>query len=359
MKIAAAAIIYGKEGHHIDHLAPLCHILDIPLIVTDEEIEVLIKTYYPPIEVIQIDTSHIAVEFTKRFDVAFSCMPRPLFEEIFFFAEHFLRKKVMSIWCPHGNSDKGHKVPSMEGLKRESFALIYGPRMKHFLIDKGAFSNLQGHVQMGNMRLEFYEKQKEFYTYFTDKFACDGPQILFAPTWEDAEDSSSLFAAASILIENLPKPYRLIIKPHPNLFRQQEAKLLWLMGKYEHLPHVLFIENFPPIYPLIHQADIYIGDMSSVGYDFLSYNRPMFFLNQNKRSLQDPGLHLYKCGVAISPEDYPRIYDIMREHLLQDQTPFKEVRVRLYQETFGQKKSLGVLKEEMNSLCVQAIEHMI
>ncbi len=352
MNLKNAGIIYGPEAHHLDHIAPLCHLLNIPLIVTEEHIAYLANSFYPHIEIIQMDYAHIAMQCTQGFDILFSCMPRPLFDEIFFLSQQFLRKKVHTIWCPHGNSDKGHKAASMEGLKTEKYALIYGPKMQEFLVAKGAFENLQAHVHVGNFRKAFYQKHADFYNpIMRAKFPEKRPTILFAPTWNDAENSSSFFAAAPGLIENLPASYNLIIKPHPNLWRQEEAKLLWLLGRYEDTPHVFFLEDFPPINPLLEYTDIYIGDMSSIGYDFLSYNKPMFFLNQNSRSLKDPGLYLHRCGISIEPQNYSKIYSIIQSHLPQDSDCFTGMRNDVYQETFGPPKNLTTLKQELIELC--------
>ena len=48
----SAGLIYGKLAHHLDHIAPLCSLMQIPLIVTEEEIARAARQFYPGVEVI-------------------------------------------------------------------------------------------------------------------------------------------------------------------------------------------------------------------------------------------------------------------------------------------------------------------
>src|SRR3989339_2080057 len=118
-----AGLIFGPAPHYIDHLAPLCSLLAIPLIVTEEEEKKLVQTFYPEVQVTQIDSISLPDLLVEKIDIIFLCTPRILFDEIFFFAQKLRNKKVHTIWCPHGNSDKGHISLFMEGLDKEEVAL--------------------------------------------------------------------------------------------------------------------------------------------------------------------------------------------------------------------------------------------
>lgn len=349
----SVGLIYGPEAHHLDHLAVICALMEIPLVVTEEEIAASARKYYPRLEVIHWDYGQVAQNLVKNFQIVFYCMPRLLFDEVFFFAQKLLNKRLHTIWCPHGNSDKGHASLFMEALEHEEIALIYGKKMIDLLMHKKVFEQLRAFVVTGNYRYTFYEREKSFYTQqisreLSDRLKPAQKTLLFAPTWQDSEKSSSFFDACPILAKNLPDHYNLIVKLHPNLAFQGNGKTEEIISRYEDKQNILFLFDFPPVYPLLDFVDIYIGDMSSIGYDFLTFDKPMFFLNQNNRdSKSDLGLYLYRCGVEIKREEYPQIYSIIALHLPSDNKDFSEIRREVYAYTFGKEKQWDTLRQEI------------
>ncbi len=320
--MTTAGLLHGPLEHHLDHLAPLCALKNIPLVVTDEQMATLTKKFYPQVTLMQLHYNEMPFEVVARFDTIFSTLPYRTLEEIFFFPQKLLGKTLKTVWCPHGNSDKGHQAPLMEALSQEAHLCLYGKKMRDFLQLKGAFNAEQTIEYVGNFRKAFAEKHREFYAQLVDQtlpwLDPQKPTILYAPTWKDAENSSSLEAIMTYLQEQLPPHFNLIIKPHPN--QPVEG------------PYVL--NNFPPIYPLLDRVDIYLGDLSSIGYDFLAYNRPMFFLNPNSRDAKtDPGLFLFRCGTEISRQDYPNIYKIIEKNLDND-SRFAMIRQAMYHYTY-------------------------
>ncbi|MBX9924509.1 MAG: CDP-glycerol glycerophosphotransferase family protein [Rhabdochlamydiaceae bacterium] len=352
---SCAGLIYGPAPHYIDHLAPLCSILGIPLLVTEEEEESLLRTFYPDVKVHRIPSIEMPDFLVKHFDIVFVCTPRLLFDELFFFAQKLRNKRVHTIWCPHGNSDKGHRSVFMEGLNKEEISLVYGDKMIDFLKQKEVFHQLKKHIVTGNYRKSYYLKHKAFYDQILQekvlrKLPSAEKLLFYAPTWRDAESSSSFFEATSILIETLPPNWNLIIKPHPNLLMENEEKNRNLMETYETKEQVLFLQDFPPISPLLAAMDLYIGDFSSIGYDALCWNKPMFFLNQQKRNPQtDQGLYLHQCGTGILPDQYESLYDIIRSTLPQDASRFGEIRKTIDMYTFGPKKNDQLIKQEVEA----------
>ncbi len=351
--VRAASLIYGPELHHLDHLGPLCSFMNIPLIVTEEKIALLAKRYYPALEVVLFDYLAVAEYLVSHFDIVFYSMPRDIFDEVFFFAQKMMQKRVHAIWCPHGNSDKGESIFYMEALKKEEEALLYGKQMIDFFKRKGVFDQLKGYAIIGNYRYQFYLDHRGFYDPIAEKeIARKLPKakktLLYAPTWQDYEKSSSFFDAAVPIIEKLPSEHNLIVKLHPNLILQEEFQVEEMIEKYEDKSNVLFLTDFPPIYSLLNLVDIYIGDMSSIGYDFLTFDRPMFFLNQNQRdSRVDAGLYLFRCGIEISPEQYNDIHRIIADYLQYELRNFSEIRKEVYQYAFGHPRTLEELKKEI------------
>lgn len=285
-----AGLIYGPDIHYLDHLAPLCALMGIPLIVTDDKVATLAKTYYPDLQVIQWEPFEAQAKLVSEFDQIICCTPRLLFDQVFYFAQAMQRKRVRTLWCPHGNSDKGRKSSFMEGLKDEEVLLTYGKRMNRFLEEKGVSGEK---VCVGNYRLFYFEKHSDFYSKFIAK---RGTTLLYAPTWQDGEKNSS-FPDLWEQILRVPTHWNLIVKLHPHLYSQfpQEIERM----KRQAPAHVQILEDFPPIYPLLDKVDLYIGELSSIGYDFLPFNRPMLLLNADN-----------PLGNWITKEQYPQLFDV-------------------------------------------------
>ncbi len=70
-----------------------------------------------------------------------------------------------------------------------------------------------------------------------------------------------------------------------------DAPSLFINALAEGIKHknVVLIEDFPLVYPLLAATDIYLGDVSSIGYDFLMFNRPMFLSNKLQQMLLTDG----------------------------------------------------------------------
>lgn len=352
----AAALIFGPHTHHLDHLGPLSQVMGIPLYITDEEVYEEARRFYPAIDSRFFSPLEVSVALLKEQEVVISCLAKPLIDELFFFAQHALRKTIIPIWCPHGNSDKGHISGFMQYLREEKAALVYGPKMVDFFKEAGAFEGLRAYMMTGNYRLEDYHTHQLFYdrlaeTHVHRKLPKAGITYLFAPTWQDSENASSFEGACETLIEKIPHETNLIIKLHPNTRLQDEWKIQQLQDKYSSNPHILFLENYPHIYSLLSLCNLYIGDASSIGYDFLSFDRPMVFLNQRRLDrAKDASAYLFRCGVVIPPQDYVRIYALIKDALPYDHQLFSSIRKEVYDYTFGKQKTTTALREEFANM---------
>lgn len=265
----ACGFLYGPDSHHLDHLAPLCALESLPLIVTDETIFALGKKYYPDLKLLLWDEREAPEKLVFEFDTVIYSIPRVLFDQIFFFAQALQKKRIKTIWCPHGNSDKGRHSPYMEALKDEELILTYGPRIENFLKEKGVEAPIK---RIGNYRFAYYQKHKRFYDSLLPPK--ENPIVLYAPTWQDGEKNSSFPHVWTELLDP-PDAFALWIKLHPHLYRQYPDEIAELKEKQQ------LIEDFPPIYPLLERADLLIGDASSINYDFLVFHRPMIRAEKN------------------------------------------------------------------------------
>jgi teichoic acid glycerol-phosphate primase len=266
MKVA----IHTGPDTHLDHLAPLCALLDLPLIVTELDHLQLLNTFYPMVRSIYISPADLTLErMANEFQTIFTCgkfWGLDLKASI----QLFYNKNIRFVFVPHGNSDK-EKL--LEKPIHQEIELIYGPQMREA-------KNSGKLIEMGNLRYRFYLKyQDHFDPLAAPYFQTDKPTVLYAPTWESKATKTSFFDKIDQVIEAL-QDYHLLIKLHPLLEENDPATYYRILGKFE--KQVIFIEKFPPVYPLLKKTDFYLGDYSSVGYDFLTFNRPMYFLAEGE-----------------------------------------------------------------------------
>jgi len=337
-----AALIYGNKPHYLDHLAPLCYFLNIPLITNVEKIAQWAKKYYPDIQTIYIDNLDINIYVTKNFDTILSCITKEMFDCDFRFHQDLLCKEIKIIWCPHGNSDKGKTCFFFECLKNEKQVLIYGQKMLDILEEKKVLKTIGSYIQIGNYRYAYFLKfKKKFQKIVNDeiqsKIKNNNPTILYAPTWEDIEKTSSFNKYACDLLENSPSNINLIVKVHPNLLSTDEIKIEILKSKYKK-NSILFLEDFPLIYPLLDFVDVYLGDFSSIGYDFLIFNKPMFFFPPENSKLKST---LFESGHIIENR---KIFETIKNHIENDFI-YKRKREKLYNYTFEKKTDIKTLKK--------------
>lgn len=286
-----AALLIGYNEHHIDHLAPLCAYLEIPLFIADQQIYHLVSKFYPSVDARAFNKNVLLENYTAFI----SCYTNQVLQTLFAFDTRFSQ---LTIWCPHGNSDKGQNAPLMESLRGEDVVLYYGKKMLDFIKDRNAFSSSCQYIRIGNYRKAYYEKHKSFYSNLyrkeiSNKLLTHSCTYLYAPTWNDYEQNSSLVTCLPQLMQRLPSEMNLIVKVHPNDLQLMSPETLQLIYRADDKKNILILEKFPPIYPILDQVDGYIGDMSSVGYDFLGFNKPMFFDTKRKSAL-------FRCGENIS-----------------------------------------------------------
>lgn len=323
-----AGLIVNDSPHYLDHLAPFCAERKWPLIIVEPSIAQLARLYYPGLEVLEQNFRSLKLPTN-----IVSCHPRPFLQSCFPSAS------LNTFWLPHGNSDKGWKSEVFELLRHEKNIFVYGPKMVDAIKEKnGGAPHLQVET-VHNYRKNYFTKHLDFYRMLTTKKFPKNPRTLtlfYAPTWKDSEDSCSFFRAFPILADHLPENYTLLIKLHPNTELSSAPDIERLIGKYAKNSRILWVRDFPPIYPLLEISDGYIGDMSSIGYDFLSRNLPMYFLNHQERDLsRDPGLYLHRCGLSLKPEEYANLFDLDQKTRAEDDGRFGKIRREVYRYTFG------------------------
>ena len=290
MNTHCAGLIFDDSVHYIDHLAPFCAQMGWPLLVCDESIVELCHRFYPMTTVIPTNFSQLQLP-----PCVVSCSSKP--------ALHLALGPLSTwngrlIWLPHGWSDKGWKVPFFEALQGEDLLLTYGERMRQVLREK----QIQiSQVSIGNFRCQFYQTHSSFYKELMDKAVKPGEFFLYAPTWDDAEQNSNFWSVFESLVHAVPADAHLVIKTHPNTQKRFPAKLERCRGIADSLPNVSFLDDFPPIYPILERCKVYIGDMSSIGYDALYRGLPLFFLKASST-------HLMQYGELVTQDELQTLF---------------------------------------------------
>lgn len=317
--------IHTGPAHYLDHLGVLCIELGLPLLVTEEATYQAAQKFYPQLDCRYVHLQELSLEYlAAQFDVIFesghlwALELLPLMELMF-------NKKMRIVYCPHGNSDKGY---SQKNSIPKDISLVYGDHMMDHLRKTG--SQLNSTVLTGNYRYAHYRKNQKFYDKLLEqalvgKLDSSKKKIFYAPSWPDGENRSS-FLQCERVIEEIGEFYHIIVRWHPFLDEIYPVETEQLRGKYENSKGIVFLDDFPCIYPILNASDGYLGDFSSIGYDFLAFNKPLFFLDSHFGAL-------YQCGLQLDTKNN------WGKSILQHEDSFKKRREQTYQYVFGEKKT--------------------
>ncbi len=315
--LRCAALNTGPDTHLLDHIAPLADLMQMPLITTEEKNFELARLYYPQVKTESIpDLEYRLGSLAERFDVLFECkywLPhlKALFRQLY-------RKEMQLVFCPHGQSDKGFKAPLLAPYAQQDAVLIYGDLLIEMLKRLGVWPSISRYALVGQYRLAFYLKYQSFYddlaeTQVFSRLNKNNPTLLYAPTWRDADQATSFFNCGASVISQLPKDWNLIVKLHPLLEQRDPAQFYRIAALADRKQNAVLLTDFPPVYPILARCDAYLGDFSSVGYDFLYFQRPLFFLPSD---LSFP-FGLRSCGKVVDPINLYTSFDRTLPHSLQ------------------------------------------
>lgn len=324
--------------HHIEHLAPLCALLDMPMLVCDSPGQAAAAACYPQLDVTWlrgIDHATPARDAGARV--------REMAPQVIFYSHLFLRPALRAlltmdgtppprvVHCPHGFSEK--RQDWSQQVAFQDIALLQGRFALDQLAQMGVGAMLYYFTLAGNLRRDHYHAHRAFFDAQARALgvASDARMrtVLYAPTWSDKVGASSFFAALLPLVQDLPHDWRLVVKLHP-LLEENAAAVDALSATCREHANVVLLRNCPLTYPLLQQADVYVGDMSSLAYDYLAYDRPMVLLNQAHGTTTDSASsRLFNCGVTLAPADYARIHAVIDRACSSDAGVFTARRAEL------------------------------
>lgn len=129
--------------------------------------------------------------------------------------------------------------------------------------------------------------------------------LIYCPTWRKGGISSvERFLGEPAAVAELARRRNLIVKPHPNIFNPDrphfDRSIVERLEMLERFPGVRLVRS-GNVMPWFAHADLFIGDVSAAGYEWLYFNRPMVFLNPRPAELRpsaDPHslTFLWRCG---------------------------------------------------------------
>jgi hypothetical protein len=163
-------------------------------------------------------------------------------------------------------------------------------------------------------------------------FENDKKTIIYCPTWRKENISSiEIFLNHLDVIEQLIQDYNFIVKPHPNIFNpDRQFYDQSIVDRLYRLSKIILILS-GNVMPWFAQADLFVGDISAAGYEWLYFNKPMVFLNPQPGILQaSPDVasmtYLWQCGDVCNDMQQLKVlvdenlkcdrYQAMRESLL-------------------------------------------
>jgi hypothetical protein len=348
--------------HHLDHLVPLCEFFNMPLVMFNDRLADIVDRLYPP----KVNTIIKTLSQPFRLDDELSLrgLSEALAEFDIVFCSHLYSRSTLKqlftrsgnraarvVFCPHGFSEK--KQTWAAGAALQDTVLVYGTSTLDQLADFGVIQDLSRCVITGNYRQSFYDDNTDFYAQWVassqlSKLNPARKTILYAPTWDDRVGSSSLQNTMFPILTQISKTYNLIIKAHPHC----ESKLAKIFGDLGTSSESIYLlSNTPITFPIMELADVYMGDMSSLAYDFLSFDRPMLFLNQAAGSSSDPADSLlFRCGPTIAPGEYGRIHELLEQELTTDESIYAGRRKSLYDYVYASGKSPSMMCCELASV---------
>ncbi len=318
--------VHTGGAHYLDHLGVLCEGLEIPLYITELSTFEAAKEFYPKLQVHYIDIQDLSLSFlAQRADVIFES-GHTFATELLPLWELLHQKKMRVVYCPHGNSDK--KSPRL----RKDLTLLYGDHMKHHLSQTGEDCLVEKMIVTGNYRTVHDRERKNWIDeklerVLLGRFAKDKKTVFYAPTWE----SQGWFEKAERIIEEVGAEFNLLLRLHP--FMEELYPI-----EYEKIKSrsVIDLASFPAIYPILRKADYYLGDFSSIGYDFLSLNKPLFFLDRYEGEIFD-------CGVVLK-QNQPYSAQLKA---FEESHELNLRRKRLAERVFGRERTFKEVRDEI------------
>lgn len=232
---------------------------------------------------------------------------------------HLLPRRTRLIFTPHGAGDRAIMLDPRD--RHFDFVLVAGEKSEARLLEAGTIRpghyTVNGYIKadlMGRMgRIGRAAAGSDTQTLFAN----DRPTVLYNPHFRASLSSWPRFGRELIAAFAAQDRFNLVVAPHYRLFSdadeaaKQAVEALAVPGRI--IVDLRSDRLFDMSYTL--GADIYIGDVSSQVYEFLTLPRPCLFLNAHGTNWRgDPDYRFWTLGdVAGSVAELMGALDVARE----------------------------------------------
>ena len=154
MRIGVFAFSYSD----IDHIAPMASILDIPLVLSDKKIQSACQACYPHVKMQYMDSSLFSFEnIAAQYEVLIYSY-KPWAARLHLVIDTALRKNLVMVYCPHGNSDKLFTYKQTDLISHHTHQFVYGQQMRDYIREHSACRTDFTLQTTGNYRAKIYQK---------------------------------------------------------------------------------------------------------------------------------------------------------------------------------------------------------
>jgi len=157
--------------------------------------------------------------------------------------------------------------------------------------------------------------------------------ILYAPTWRGIQkvNLSSIPDMGIKICKSVGDNFNFIFKPHPNVeaydeFPEAMKKIERYIKTHQ---NSVFPDSSTDIIPLMHISDVLITDFSTVGIEYLAFDKPILFADHLDDKYNDPNLvevWIREAGEIIMD---PREFKKMIKTCLDNPSEKSEIRRKL------------------------------
>ncbi len=238
---------------------------------------------------------------------------------------------VKLIFTGHGAGDNRLGGSFNDRIGKFDLALLPGRKYAEALKEAG-------HLSSGRTAISGYPKFDSINHLGISRrrfFENDDPVVVYNP--HHSKELSSWGPMGVQVLDYFfeSKKYNLIFSPHVLLFKRSWGRGVSLARKYKNNDRVLIDKSSRKSVDMTYliAADIYLGDVSSQIYEFVTEPRPCVFLNAHQFDANDPSYHHWKFGPVI--DDVSQLPNAL-EASLNNHDQYRDIQRSSFAYTFEQ-----------------------
>ncbi|MGE5550185.1 MAG: CDP-glycerol glycerophosphotransferase family protein [Bacteroidota bacterium] len=201
----------------------------------------------------------------------------------------------------HGTSDKTYDLS--HHVREYDFMLLPGERARRLKEEAGLLAP-GNHAVVGYAKTDRVFRGELPRDLAVRNLGLDPhrPTILYAPTWRDHKQNSSLPKFGAEVMLTAPADYNLVVKLHPNT-KHYDRKYYGLAERAAATRANLKLLGYEhDIIPIMAAADLLICDISAVAHEFLCFDRPYVFLDPRRLAIGRDKTWIWQCGPVVKKQ---------------------------------------------------------